>query len=284
MINSIRRKIPKPLKIFAKSILNFFTTSFNYFKRKIRKRYQPFSHIAAENYNFAILCIKKTIYAKMVIENINSLHYLNPNHKITLYCDTLCAEYLQAKKNKFNYLSMVDIKNTCNDADKPWQYYKVDTLIQASKHDGILIDADSIWHDNPLIDREKITFLVMAYKIKENKNEKFIAEKVLGKPEWVEFNHYVTGFVSIPSRFMTDKLAQDMRDYNDIIFRHPLDFVIEKNAWNGLRRLSEELAVNIAVQSNYPSELITIINTIDGPENKKLLQPLYYGCLNQINE
>ena len=143
-------------------------------KHKYRKLTRIFQPVLLNNNTFFILCIKKTIYADMVIENINTLHYLNSNHKISIYCDTLCYEYLKSKKNKFDYLNNVEIINSYQIAGQPWQYYKIETLIIASKQGAVLTDADGIWHDDPIFDKDKITLLVVANKIKENENEKEI--------------------------------------------------------------------------------------------------------------
>lgn len=281
-MNSIKKNIPEPLKKMRRDFIAWLKNSRTSIKRKLRKYQRIFSPVVTGGYMFAILCVKKTVYADMVIENINSLHYLNPNHKVSIYCDTLCAEHLNSKKSKFNYSNNVAIRDTYGVADKPWQIYKIETLIDASKQSAILTDADGIWHEDPVVDKERVTLLVVAYKLSENENEKFLVEQVFRKPEWAEFNHYVTGFVSIPPRFMTDKLAQDMLGYNDEIYRSPLNFMAEGNAKNGLRRLSEELSINLALQSNFPTETIATLKTEDGPGNQQSLQSLYYGCCNNV--
>jgi hypothetical protein len=280
----IKRVMPKPLMLMRRNIVGWFKTSSTSVERKLRKYHRVYKPVVTEGYIFAVLCVKKNVYADMVIENINSLHYLNPNHKVIIYCDTQCAQHLNQKKGKFNYLKNVVIQDNYGVADKPWQYYKIETLIDASKHNMILNDADSIWHDDPLFDKEKITLLVAANKIIENENEILLVEKLFMQADWVEFYHYVTGFVYIPSCFMTDKLAQDMRDYNDAIFCSSLNFIDDASAKNGLRRLSEELSINLALQSNFPTEIIVTLKKEDGPGNQQSLQSLYYGCCNNVNE
>ena len=108
----------------------------------------------------------------MAIENINSLHYLNSNHTFQIHCDNFCESYLNNVKNKINYLNCVSIKNNHGEAIKPWQYYKIETLINASRQNAILTDADGIWHEDPIISSDVITLLVLAHKISENLDEK----------------------------------------------------------------------------------------------------------------
>jgi hypothetical protein len=283
-MNLIKNFIPEPIKKIRRDSIAFLKRRSTSIKRNLRKYERFFSSVATDGYIFVILCVKKTVYANMVIENINSLHYLNPNHKVIIYCDSLCAGHLNSKKNDFNYSNNVDIRDVYGVADKPWQNYKIEAIINASKQGAILTDADGIWHQDPVVDKQKVTLLVLGNKISKNKNEKYLVEKELGKPDWVEFNHYVTGFVSIPPLYMTDKLAQDMRDYNRAIFYGTLNFIAEESARNGLRRLSEELSVNLALQSNFPMLDIVTLKTQDGPGSQQSLQSLYYGCCNEVNE
>jgi hypothetical protein len=88
----------------------------------------------------------------------------------------------------------------------------------------------------------------------------------------------------MPSKFMNQKVANDMRRINDMIFTNPLRFLKNDKERGDARRLSEEFAVNLAIQSNYPPEKLVVLKSKDGWGNKKLLQSLYYGCGNQINE
>ena len=83
---------------------------------------------------------------------------------------------------------------------------------------------------------------------------------------------------------MTEKVANDMRTINNIVFNHPLSFVADEEKRSNLRRLSEEFAVNIAIQSNYPDETLITLKSVDNFGEKKSLQSLYYGCLNHVNE
>lgn len=283
-MDSLKKIIPEPLKKIRRELKNWFNDKRTIFKYKIRKYQRIFSQRDTNGHTFVILCIKKLVYADMVIDNINSLHFLNPHHKIIIHCDSLCEEYLISKKTKFNYLKQVSINNLYSVASEPWQYYKIESLIAASKQNAILTDADGIWHDDPVIDKGAITLLVSAHKIRENLNEKMLVDIVFKKPEWKEFNHYVTGFVSIPSHFMSEKLAIDMRTFNNKIFTSQLNFINDLNLKDKLRRLSEELSVNFSLQLNFPAEEFATLKKEDGPGNQKSLQSLYYGCCNSIND
>jgi len=281
----ILKKIIHPSLIKGRRLLiNLFNIKLTSAKRRLKKYFRLLCPSKREGYNFVILCVKKTVYADMAIENINSLHYLNSNHTVQIYCDNLCESYLNNIKNKINYLDCVSIKNAHGQASKPWQYYKIETLINASKKDAILIDADGIWHEDPLINRDVITLLVLAHKINENLEEKLLITYEFGMAEWENFNHYVTGFISIPSRLMSEKLANEMRIYNNKIFTSQLNFIDNTDLKVRLRRLSEELAVNLALQSNFSKEEFSTLKNEDGPGSQKSLQSLYYGCCNNVNE
>ena len=144
-MQKLRNKIPKPIKKKIRATINWTELFILSVKGKLLKIWRNIVIPTATNdYHLAILCIKKTVYADMSIVNINSLHILNPNHKITIYCDTICFDYLQKRKNKFDYPKNIFIERTYEITDKPWQYYKIDVLIKAAWKDQIETDADGI--------------------------------------------------------------------------------------------------------------------------------------------
>ena len=97
MFKLIKKALPSPVKKILKKGINLYLRTLFYFKRKAwkivnslnaKKRLSPLS--------FAILCVKKTAYCDMTIDNANSLHILNPNHDFTIYCDDKCFDYLSS--------------------------------------------------------------------------------------------------------------------------------------------------------------------------------------------
>lgn len=234
---------------------------------------------------FAILCIKKTVYADMAIVNINSLHALNPTHSLYLYCDTMCSEYLTLRRANFDYPEKVFIMDTYGVTTKAWQYYKIEVHIDASLNDRIDTDADSIWYADPIINREKITMLAHAYDFASMPNEVLILKNIFQhEPRFLTFRHCVAAFLSMPSQFLNEKVAEDMRKINDMIFSHEMNFLATEKERGDARRLSEEFAVNLALQKNYPQENLVVLKNKDGWGNKNILQSLYYGCGNKIND
>jgi hypothetical protein len=237
------------------------------------------------SYSFAILCIKKTAYADMAITNINSLHVLNPTHTFTLYCDTISANYLNIKKKKFDYPNQIIIRDAYGVAVKAWQYYKIEVHIEAAKKGQIDTDADGVWHHDPILDRSKITMLAYVRNFTEEPNEVATLTHLFPeRKDYLTYRHCVAAFVSMPPQFMTPKVAEDMRKINDKIFTNSLDFLSDEKARGEARRLSEEFAVNLAIQGNYPQEELVVLKSEDGWGNKNILQSLYYGAGNKVNE
>ena len=248
--------------------------------RKTRKFLRSIRATHGAGYGFALLCVKREPYAIMAIENINSLHFLNPRHSFVIYADDICESVLAENMRRFDYPEKVRVVNAYGSADKPWQRYKIETIIDSSRKGLIFTDADGIWHDDPKIGREEVTLLVLAYPIRSNAIETKVCEHLFSDIGAGAFDHYVTGFVSIPAKLMTDGLADDMRKRTDALLDDPFSFLeLEKDREN-IRRLSEELGMNIALQSNGLS--IDTLKKSDGPKDRNILQSLYYGCANEI--
>lgn len=267
------RKIPNKVKWYTRRKIR---RSY----RLLRKQFLKNESRATGQYDFAIVCVKRPAYVQMAMDNINSLHFLNEKHRLTIYCDQVCLEEFSRIRQFLDYPEKVRALDFFGKAEKPWQYYKIETLITASKSDQILVDADSFWYHEAQINREVITMLVLAYEIKSNPTESLVINELFKDCPAAKLKHYVSGFVSIPSRFMDSKLESNLRRRVTLLLDNPLDFLGESDRRN-IRRLAEELAVNISIQLDYPGEIQTLKSN-DGPKDRKIVQSLYYGCANQI--
>ncbi len=144
--------------------------------------------------------------------------------------------------------------------------------MESSKNGWVLIDADTIWHSEPKIDHAKVTLLVKAYDFGKNDAEKdFLARNGLAKA--FAWPHFVTGFVSLPTAFYSEELAQLTLEWTKKAF---LD--------ERLKRISEEIGVNLAVQTLIPREKLATLKESVGPNDRNFMQSLYYGCINEIDE
>ena len=173
---------------------------------------------------------------------------------------------------RFDYPGLVDVVNRFGAEKDPWQFQKVACLMEASRNGWVLVDADTIWHGEPEIDPRKVTLLVKAYDFGKNKAEsEFLAKN--GMTKALSWPHFVTGFVSLPPAFYSEKLAQMTVEWTRKAFSD-----------ERLKRISEEIGVNIAVQTLIPREKVTTLKQIDGPNDTYIMQSLYYGCVNEIDE
>ncbi len=222
--------------------------------------------------NFCILCVKRPAYALLALKNVNSLHYLNPGYKFRLMTDDMCAQEIEKLKVKFDYPDMVEVIIRYGKQKQPWQFQKVDCLMESSKNGWVLVDADTIWHSEPRFDPSLVTLLVKAYDFNSREEERnFLEENGLSKA--VAWPHFVTGFVSLPSAFYSEKLAQSTREWTEKAFSD-----------ERIRRISEEIGVNLAVQTLIPRDKIATLKDTDGPNDKHIMQSLYYGCINNVDQ
>ncbi len=264
------------------STRNAFKAALWYTKRKAKVVSRKlFPYKVKNSYTFAILCIKKEAYTDLVVKQANSLHFFNPTHSFIIYTDTICKNFLDQKIGQFDYPEKITIKDAFGVASKPWTYYKMEMRIENSLNGGVDIDSDMFWYGDPELDRSRPLMFAPAFIFKENKVQSDLIMKVFNKPAWLEFTHYVSAFVSIPPKFMTDKLAADSRRYVHMMLEHPLEFITDKNDKDEIRRVSEEIAICFALQDNYPG-LTKSLKLDGGKKNKDLLQPIYYGSENRI--
>ena len=236
--------------------------------RRIRRRGTSFP----VKCTFCILCVKRSAYALLAVRNINSLHYLSPGYRIRIVTDNAGAAAVGRVFKRIDYPHMVEVVNSFGKGTEPWQYQKVSCLMEAGRNGWILVDADTIWHGEPKINPGKVTLLVKAYDFGMNEAEReFLSNN--GMTQALAWPHFVTGFVSIPPELCTDELAQLTMDWTKKAF---LD--------ERLKRISEEVGVNLAVQTLVPRGKITTLKETDGPNDRYIMQSLYYGCVNEIDE
>ena len=221
---------------------------------------------------FCILCVKRPAYALLAVANVNSLHYLYSGYRVHIMTDDAGAAAVNKLISRLDYPGMVEVINRFGSSSEPWQFQKVRCLMEASRNGWILVDADTVWHHEPGVDPRKVTLLVKAYDFGKNEAEKEFLSKndmkrALGWP------HLVTGFVSLPPAFYSDELASLTMEWTKKAF-----------ADGKLKRISEEIGVNLAVQSLIPRDRIATLKQADGPNDKNIMQSLYYGCVNEIDE
>lgn len=235
-----------------------------------------------DSHHFAVVCVRRKVYVDLAIRAINSLHLHNPHHHVTIFYDQSISQYLQQQWSKLDYPNLVQEKQLQVSSTQPWQYAKLEAVITASKNNWILFDADSVWYADPVIDTNTVTLLVKAYDFAENHTESEVLRRLFPKQSFTGASHFVTGFVSIPAKFMTKRFEAKLHDCVEKIFAHNLSFISSVTERESIRRLAEEIGICVALHLEYPELAVKTLKQTDGPGNKQVLQSLYYGCANQI--
>ena len=125
--------------------------------------------------------------------------------RIHIVTDDICETAL-GKVGQFDYSNMVEVINRFGRGSEPWQFQKVECLMDASRNGWILMDADTIWHGEPKADPEMVTLLVKAYDfgVKEDERDFLLKNDMTPALSWP---HFVTGFVSLPPALYSEELA-----------------------------------------------------------------------------
>lgn len=254
---------------------------FKQLSKKLQRRIwgpHPLSH----SYRFCVLTVKRPAYVDLTIAQINSLHFYNPYHVFDIICDDVCFQYLQANRSRLDYPDRVIFVPLAVKKNQSWQQSKIETLLYAIKRDAILIDADMYWYGEPLIRQWQALLFTKAYTIKDQMAEKKLVRAVFNHPEWAEFAHYVTALVYLPYSLYSHALETQLKSTTQKLVAEPYTFLPKAADREALRRLSEEIAINLVFQTTLRPDEITTLKTSDGPGNKELVQALYYGCMNQV--
>ena len=91
--------------------------------RKIKKAKRAIiSEKHTNSYTFALTIVKRIEYVDLAINNINSLHLLNPSHKFIAYCDEKCYRHLNNSLFKLDYPRQIKLIGPYGDGKQPWQH------------------------------------------------------------------------------------------------------------------------------------------------------------------
>jgi hypothetical protein len=227
-----------------------------------------------------ILCVKKTVYAEMAIRNVNSLHFLNPNHHFYIYCDDACFTYLQRHWPKFDYPDSVSLRLEFTHKAPIWQTLRLTALKLISEQGGALVDADSRWFSEPPERKDAIIFLSPAYFFKDNFEEAALLAEVLPRTEWESIVHYSSGYLFIPQKYVTPRLFSKIQALQTTL----IEAIKKKKLSQHLLRLVDEISLNVILQQLAKKGAVTALKAQDGPGDRQILLSYYYGCWNHEND
>lgn len=247
-------------------------------KWKRRSTLHPISH----SYRFCILCVKRIEYVDMAIDQINSLHYYNPYHVFDILCDRKCMTYMQTRLYGLDYPANTLLVPFVEKISGPWQQYKIQALLYAIKRDGVLVDADMFWYTDPLVRQWQALFFSKAYHFKDQSAEQLLVSEVFEHAEWGEYPHFTTGIMYLPYCLYSKQLKNTLLHFSRKLLNHPYTFLENEEQRNNLRRLSDELAINLAFQTNLNERQITTLKEKDSPGDRRVVLSLYYGSMNRI--
>jgi hypothetical protein len=233
--------------------------------------------------DLAMLCIRRPVYVGLALASVNSLHYHNPAHRVRLYVDSPCMAAYETLKKKLDYPRRVTPVVIDYDPATPWQFKKLEVVLDAFSRGIAFVDADSRWHTDPLplIDAHHVTFLVVVNTFRTVEHERIMLSEGLGHPDWLDLRHFNTGFIFVPQKMLTERMAERCRSLSREIYRASdgPQFTAEQRGI--LKHTAEEISLSLAAQLEIGAERIRTLKTEDGPGNRRILESYYYGVLNR---
>lgn len=278
---SLYRRIRRLLRPIKEGLLYWSWTLDSYIKFLSKRASRLGSESMAQGRDFFILCVDRPIYAPLVKMNINSLHLQNPNHRVAVYCDPVCHRALS--RMRFFYPGQVVFNEYFKDGgSRPWQEKKLDVLKEAVKIGAALVDADTIWNGDPVWDEESAVFEGIHRKIQDTRSEEVLVGEMLKRSDWLEFNHYVVGFVYLPRAKINEMFWSTLLGLTRKIANCPELPGLSMAETISVRRTMEELALSLLIQDLLPREQIAIVRDQQHPADS-LMKSLYYGVTHGIN-
>ena len=232
----------------------------------------------------AMLCIRNPVYVRLAVSSINSLHYHNHMHRVSLYLDHICFAAFERLRKKLDYPQRVRPILIEDNQSMPWQFTKLDVVLTVSSQGIPFVDADSRWHGDPsrFIIPDRAMFLVEVNKIGATESEGMLVAKGLGRPEWIDFRHFNTGFIAIPKELYSEQLASECRSLARKIHTISDEMQFSPEQTRLLKHTCEELALSLTAQEVIGGRSICTLKENDGPGNRTRLESYYVGALNKV--
>lgn len=268
-----------PLIVKIKQMYDWLEFKVFSLKKSLRKFLRGNSVFPKKKLSVGILCIKRTVYAQMAINNANSLHYLSLAYPVVIYCDELCKKYFESHWQEFDYPQLVTLVSIAGSEIEYWQIYKIKALEEITKRGGALVDADSRWFSEPIIDLNKVCFLTRVNYFHERILEKEFLEEELTTSEMRSFWHFATGFIYIPKEIGSESFFVELHRMCDRLKKISLT-----KQFISMQRLVDEISICICIQREVNLQRIKVLKLSDGPWDNSILKSFYFGTLNKIYE
>ncbi len=295
----LRGYVRKTMRQILRNIRRCLADLIFFIRRKSKKFSYNFQPIQPEqpSYTFSIICVKRTAYVPLAINNINSLHFHSPSHTVRLYCDALCFAEAQKMKRKLDYPQQVDIIRFWERVDYPWQYCELDVLrANKSLEDVYFVDADTVWLRSPQISSDKITFYVKDRLFRDSHNETVLMKQFFDRENYLNYGHYNTSLLALPKKFHSDKFIDTWLDFTQKILEIKYLPAVNEQNLTHLNRLAEQIGASLAVQINFNGEDIVTLQARGQPSNldyyylglknhtdfNQILSSSYFGVNNEV--
>jgi hypothetical protein len=268
-------KIKKLIKPYYLIIIKYIYI----LKLKQKKKLRKFFNNKSKNIlTFNIICVNRIEYIDLAIDNINSLHYFNNNHKVKIHLDEKCYKYLENKINKIDYKEQVNLIKEWDILDFPWQFAKIRLLDKyLGKGDLIFLDADIKWMKDPIIDKTKVTFFINEYKLSSSTRDMLFFHHLSPELEVVNFNHYNVTLLSIPKFYQSNELVRNWIGLANMINKFTNVPNMSKSDNKQMNRLCEQMSASIVTQQMFKNKVVAL------QDNSNIfIHSYYYGAVNGI--
>lgn len=211
--------------------------------RRIRQKSRLF-RAPHSNLTFHVLCIRRREYINAVQKCANSVWEFMPGARFIVWTDSQCFHEIKRKKG-FDRKSDV-IVNLLPESDEPWQLMKLRIILEHVEGEHVFVDSDLIWNGELYLP-ENPMFFVNEFLMSDFTKFKYLLHllKLDLTKSWYLLN---VSLVAFPKQYKTEGFKARCLELFDQVSSTKEDNILGRGDAKSLVRLSEQIALSIAVQ------------------------------------
>jgi len=249
-LNSPKRRFLLRIRVFGRETLNGIALGAEAARQKVRS----YKRIPADSTrSIHILLMSRDVYLRPTIRCANSIWFHAPQSKICIWADSERRALLEVSLKQFHRKDRVIIKDVPL-PDKEWQRNKLEIIVAEMEKDDLFTDADIIWNASPP-KSEKPIFFVDEYELGRRTVTRWLLKK-LDLDLAIDWRMLNVSVVSLGVKSKNREFIRRSVELYERIRGCKPDFDLGLDDLPSIRRMSEQLALSVAVKESSEYDLL----------------------------
>lgn len=257
---------------FTKGKSNGFLDKVYLFARRIRQIQQSWKKVKLVDSRIHVLCTSRSEYVTATIRCLNSFWEFNPQYRACVWLDAQFWEKRSTLFSRLDRMNQVEFRKI-PDPNREWQWNKLLIIVDFLGPQDFFSDADIIWNGQ-LRNFEAPAFFLREFDLASRAASRHLIS-FLNLREKQDTLMYNVSFVKLSIFSKNPEFSRISKEYYQIIRSSKVDFVIGEGDLPALHRMSEQIAISLAIQNL--GTKIEVLKDFDSVMDGRIAESYYLG-------